>query len=139
MAPRKGIEQQGMQSIQRSRQLLVQEQTALSNHLRGLLLEFGVLIPRGFAALTRSIPDIQEDGESELPDDYRPTLARLHERFCLLREDIQFLDKYEPPSWWFFLFKGMAANDCGFNRSTKPKAGIRVSPLFLSFHCIYIL
>jgi transposase len=93
VAPCKGIEQQGMQSVQRSRELLVQERTALSNHLRGLLLEFGVVIPRGFAALTQRIPDILEDGENELPDIYRPTLARLYERFCRLREDIHFLDK----------------------------------------------
>ncbi len=93
VAPCKGIEQQGMQSVQRSCELLVQERTALSNHLRGLLLEFGVVIPQGFASLTQHIPDILEDGENELPDIYRPTLARLYERFCRLREDIQFLDK----------------------------------------------
>jgi transposase len=93
VAPCKGIEQQGMQSIQRSRELPIQERTALSNHLRGLLLEFGVVIPRGFASLTQRIPEILEDGENELPDIYRPTLARLYERFCRLREDIQFLDK----------------------------------------------
>jgi transposase len=37
-----------MQSIQRSRELLVQERTALSNHLRGLLLEFGGSDTAGF-------------------------------------------------------------------------------------------
>lgn len=93
VAPRKNIEQQGMQAIQRSRELLVQERTALSNHLRGLLMEFGVFIPQGFAALTRSIPEILEDGENELPDSYRPTLLRLYERFCILRDDIKYLDK----------------------------------------------
>lgn len=93
VAPCKGIEQQGMQSMQRSRELLIHERTALSNHLRGLLLEFGLVIPRGFAALTQQLPDILEDGENELPGIYRPTLARLYERFCRLREDIQFLDK----------------------------------------------
>ena len=51
------------------------------------------MIPRGFASLTQRIPEILEDGENELPDIYRPTLARLYERFCRLREDIQFLDK----------------------------------------------
>ena len=93
VAPCKGIEQQGMQSVQRSRELLVQERTALSNHLRGLLLEFGVVIPQGFASLTQHIPKILEDGDNELANIYRPTLARLYERFCRLREDIQFLDK----------------------------------------------
>ena len=55
-APMKTLDQQGLQAIQRSRELLVQESTALSNHLRGLLMEFGVVIPRGFAALQRKLP-----------------------------------------------------------------------------------
>ena len=41
-APLKSIEQQGLQSIQRSRELLVGDRTALSNHIRGLLMEFGI-------------------------------------------------------------------------------------------------
>lgn len=93
VAPHKGITQQGMQSVQRSREHLVQERTALSNHLRGLIMEFGLVIPRGFVALSRSIPEILEDGENELSDIYRPTLARLYTRFCQLQEDIVFLDK----------------------------------------------
>lgn len=91
-APMKTVEQQGMQSVQRSRELLIQESTALSNHLRGLLLEFGIAIPRGFAALHKHIPEVLEDGDNELPDLYRPTLARLYQRFRALREDIEYLD-----------------------------------------------
>jgi transposase len=53
-APMKTAEQQGLQAIQRSRELLIGECTALSNHLRGILLEFGVAIPQGFASLLRS-------------------------------------------------------------------------------------
>ena len=79
-APMKTAEQQGMQAIQRSRELLIGECTALSNHLRGILLEFGVAIPQGFAALLRSLPEILEDGDSELPDLYRPTLHRMYSR-----------------------------------------------------------
>ncbi len=92
-APLKSIEQQGLQAVQRSRELLVQERTALSNHVRGLLLEFGVVIPQGFAALHRQLPEILEDGENELPDMYRPTLHRLYLRLCDLREDLVFLDQ----------------------------------------------
>jgi len=88
-APMKTIEQQGLQAIQRSRDLLVQESTALSNHMRGLLMEFGVVIPQGFAALRRMLPEILEDGDNEVPDMYRPTLHRLYHRFLELREDIQ--------------------------------------------------
>jgi transposase len=88
-APMKTLDQQGLQAIQRSRDLLVQESTALSNHMRGLLMEFGVVIPRGFAALRRMLPEVLEDGDNEVPDMYRPTLHRLYGRFLELRDDIQ--------------------------------------------------
>ena len=88
-APMKTLEQQGLQAVQRSRDLLVQESTALSNHLRGLLMEFGVVMPQGFAALQRKVPEVLEDGDNEVPDLYRPTLHRLYVRFLELREDIQ--------------------------------------------------
>jgi len=91
-APLKSIEQQGMQSIQRSREFLVQERTALSNHIRGLLMEFGIVIRQGFSALHESIPCILEDAENGLPVMYRPTLLRMYERLCQLREDLKFLD-----------------------------------------------
>ena len=92
-APIKTVEQQSMQAIQRSRELLIQNRTALSNHIRGLLMEFGLVIPRGFSSLHENIPLILEDGENELPDSYRPTLNLLYERLCQLRIDLEFLDK----------------------------------------------
>jgi transposase len=91
-APLKTVEQQGLQAIQRSRELLVRDRTGLSNHLRGLLMEFGVVIPQGFAALHRQIPEILEDGENELPDLYRPTLHLLYGRLCKLRDDLKRLN-----------------------------------------------
>jgi transposase len=87
-APMKTVEQQGLQALQRARELLIQECVALSNHLRGILLEFGVTIPQGFASLLRTLPEVLEDGDNELPDLYRPTLHRLYGRMIELREDI---------------------------------------------------
>jgi transposase len=92
-APMKTVEQQALQAIHRSRQLLIQECTALSNHLRGLLMEFGVVIPQGFASLLRAVPEILEDGENELPDLYRPTLHRMYTRLLELREHIEAMTK----------------------------------------------
>ena len=91
-APMKTLDQQGLQAIQRSRDLLVQESTALSNHLRGLLMEFGEVIPKGFAALHASSPGDLEDGGNEVPDMYRPALHRLYCRFLELRSDIRAMD-----------------------------------------------
>jgi transposase len=90
-APMKTVEQQGIQAIQRSRELLVQNRTALSNHIRGLLMEFGIVIPQGFAALHRRIPEVLEDAENELPDLYRPTLNLLYGRLIRIKDDIDVL------------------------------------------------
>ena len=92
-APYKTIDQQAMQSIQRSRDLLISNRTALSNHIRGILLEFGFAIRQGFSALHQHLPEILEDGENELPDSYRATLNILYRRLCDLRDDIGLMDK----------------------------------------------
>jgi transposase len=54
-APMKTVEQQALQAIHRSRELLIQECAALSNHLRDILLEFGMTIPQGFASLYSAV------------------------------------------------------------------------------------
>ena len=92
-APMKTVEQQGLQSVQRARELMIGECTALSNHLRGILLEFGIALPKGHASLLRSLPEILEDRDNELPDLYRPTLHRLYRRLLALRCDIDEITK----------------------------------------------
>ncbi|MGR5392001.1 IS110 family transposase [Vibrio crassostreae] len=91
-APLKTLEQQAIQSIQRSREHLVHDRTSLSNHLRGLLMEFGIFIPKGFAALRKAIPEILEDAENGVPDTYRATLHLMYSRFDYLCSDIKKLD-----------------------------------------------
>ena len=92
-APIKSLDQQGLQSIQRSRELLVQERTALSNHIRGLLLEFGIVMPKGFATLHARIPEILEDGENEVPHIFRSTLQLMYGRLLALKEDLDVLTR----------------------------------------------
>jgi len=75
VAPLKALEQQGLQSNQRSRDLLVRDRTALSNHIRGLLMEFGLVIAKGFHALHQALPGILEEAENGMPDIYRPKLT----------------------------------------------------------------
>jgi transposase len=87
-APIKTIEQQGLQANLRARDRLIQECIAQSNHMRGILLEFGIAIPRGFVALLRTLPEVLEDSDNELPDFYRPTLHRMYHHMLELREDI---------------------------------------------------
>lgn len=93
VAPLKSLDQQAMQSVQRSRELVIQERTATSNHIRGLLLEFGIAIPKGLVYLRQRVPLILEDAENGLPMSYRPTLHRMLMRFIAMEEDLAFLDE----------------------------------------------
>ena len=51
--PVKSIEQQDLQSLHRARERVVCARTALINHMRGLLAEYGVILPRAPGASRR--------------------------------------------------------------------------------------
>ena len=93
IAPMKTLDHQAMQSVQRSRELIIQERTALSNHVRGLLLEFGIAIPKGLVYLRKQVPLILEDAENGVPMSNRPTLHRMLMRFRATEEDLAFMDE----------------------------------------------
>jgi len=44
----------------------VHNRTALSNQIRGLLAEYGPVIPKGLAHLKKNLPIFLEDAENEL-------------------------------------------------------------------------
>jgi transposase len=90
-APLKSLEQQALQAMQRSRELLIQERTALSNHIRGLLLEFGIAMPKGFGHLHRRVPEILEDAENGVPHSFRSTLHLMYRRLLAIKQDIDVL------------------------------------------------
>jgi transposase len=75
--PVKTVEQQGILSVHRARQGFVHARTAQGNQLRGLLSEFGIIIPNGISAVFRRMPEILEDAENGLPDVMRQLLNRL--------------------------------------------------------------
>lgn len=73
----KTVAQQELLMLHRVRQRLVGERTAKANQLRGLLTEFGIVLPQSFCALERGIPEVLADAENGLSD-------RLRERFSHL-------------------------------------------------------
>lgn len=93
VAPLKSIEQLEIQAIQRARKHLVDERTALSNLIRSLFFEFGLVIPKGFAALKTKTSDYLEDAENNLPLQVRTSICRLSSRLRELESDIQSFDK----------------------------------------------
>ena len=77
--PIKSVEQQGALALHRVRQGFVKARTAQANQIRGLLAEFGVIIPQGIAQLFRKLSEVLEDATNELPDSVRALIQRLLE------------------------------------------------------------
>lgn len=57
--PVKDVQQQAILVVHRCRRAAVTHHTRLANQLRGLLAEFGVIAPRGVAALKRQWPELR--------------------------------------------------------------------------------
>ena len=74
---KKTVEQQAILSVHRARQGFVKARTAQGNQIRGLLSEFGMVMPQGIRAITKRVPEILEDGENGLPGTMRQLLERL--------------------------------------------------------------
>ena len=77
--PIKNGEQQAVLALHRARQGFVRARTAQGNQIRGLLTEYGIVIPQGICHITKRLPGILEDGESDLPGMFRQLLQRLGE------------------------------------------------------------
>ena len=73
----KTIEHQDMQALHRIRNRLVHERTAIANQIRGLLMEYGLIIPQGIYNIKKRLPSILEDGENELSNIGRNFLSDL--------------------------------------------------------------
>jgi hypothetical protein len=85
----KSPDQQSILAIHRARQGFVKQRTAQANQIRGLLGEFGIVIPQGLSAIRRHLPDILEDAENELPDMFWSLIARLGEHLKALDEQVR--------------------------------------------------
>jgi transposase len=75
--PIKNASQQAILSVHRARQGFVKARTAQANQIRGLLAEYGIVIPKGIGHITKRVPEILEDGENDLPGSFRLLIQRL--------------------------------------------------------------
>ena len=83
--PVKSEEAQAVLTLHRARDLLVSERVALSNQIRGLLGEFGIVVAAGMAKLRVAMLEIQA-GNRLLPVLARETVVELYERMLGLQE-----------------------------------------------------
>jgi transposase len=64
--PIKEIEQQDIQAIHRIRSRLIKGRTAIINQVRGLLLEYGIVIPQGVQHVRKQLPIILDNMNNQL-------------------------------------------------------------------------
>ena len=89
----KGVEQQGVLMLHRTRELLVRQRTMLVNAIRAHMAEFGIVAPAGIQrvkALFAVIADVDDD---RLPRAARTCLEGLARQFTSLHDEIAVLEK----------------------------------------------
>jgi transposase len=91
--PVKSDEQQAVLMMHRARTLTVSNRTAQVNQIRGLLGEFGLIVPVGIKRLRKQLPDILADAENGLPLLARQILANLLEEWHHFDERIERYDR----------------------------------------------
>jgi transposase len=91
--PIKGVEQQDIQCVHRIRERLVGQRTALVNQIRGLLAEYGIVIPVGVAQLKKRLFEILCDSKNELTPIMRELCNELYDELITLAKRIKEYDK----------------------------------------------
>ncbi len=75
--PIKSSEQLAVLALHRARQGFVKARTAQANQIRGLLAEYGLIIPQGITHIGKRVPEFLEDSENGLPWMFRQLLMQL--------------------------------------------------------------
>lgn len=86
--PIKNASQQAILSVHRARQGFIKARTAQANQIRGLMAEFGIILPQGISHIGKRVPEIIEDGENDLPGSFRLLLQRLLDHLNVLDQQV---------------------------------------------------
>ncbi len=120
----KRIEQQDEQALHRLKAGVTRQRTQVCNQLRGLLAEYGIVIPAGVSRLRNAIPQILEDGENGLTGCFRALLNQGYQQLLELDQHIKHYDRH--------LQQRVKANEAAQRLMTIPGYGPVVSSVFLS-------
>lgn len=91
--PIKNIEQQSVLALHRARQGFVRARTAQANQIRGLLAEFGMIIPQGIAHLYTRVPELFDQQSEQLTGSFRLLIQRLLEHLKELDKQVNELER----------------------------------------------
>ena len=85
--PAKTVEQQDLQALHRIRSRLIGCRTQISNQIRGLLAEYGVVLPQHLIQVRRALPQLDEK-EKRLSDFAKRLFSTLYEELQALDQRI---------------------------------------------------
>lgn len=88
----KSVEQQDLQALHRIREQLISNRTALANQVRGLLSEYGIVLPQEIQNIRKLLPTISDDTTNELTDFSRSLFQELYNDFVYLDSRIKSCD-----------------------------------------------
>jgi transposase len=88
----KNVGQQAVLALHRVRQGFVKSRTAQANQIRGLLGEYGLVLPQGIAHIAKRVPALIEDASNELPGAFRVLVDRLMDHLKALDQQVAQLE-----------------------------------------------
>ena len=91
--PSKSIEQQDLQALHRVRSRLIGCRTQLGNQIRGLLAEYGIVLPLHLSQVRKALPQLIEEENSLLSGMGRQLLVGLYEELCALERRIAAMEE----------------------------------------------
>jgi transposase len=89
----KTVEQQDIQSVLRIRSNYLETRTAISNQIRGLMCEYGVIVKAGYEALRNTLPSLfARDNENGLSPIMKELIEGQYSMLLVVDEEIDTLD-----------------------------------------------
>ena len=86
--PRKTVEQQDLQALHRIRSRLIGSRTQIGNQIRGLLAEYGIVLPQHLTHVRKELPHLIDDKDARLSDFAKRLFGSLYEELQALDQRI---------------------------------------------------
>lgn len=86
--PKKTVEQQDLQALHRVRSRLIGSRTQIGNQVRGLLAEYGIVLPQHLSQVRRGLPQLIDEKEQRLSDFAKRLFTNLYEELQALDQRI---------------------------------------------------
>jgi transposase len=85
----KSVEQQALQALHRVRSRVQRDRVALTNQIRGILGEYGVVVARSMGSLRQRVVELMAEEDSELPALVRDLVRELYDEWLLVEARLQ--------------------------------------------------